>query len=111
MPKRVSESVPGPARWRYEKIWGAVAAIPRGRVATYGDVARMAGLPGAARMVGRALRACPPGTDLPWHRVLAAGGRIALPDDRGSEQRRRLVAEGVPFVGRRVILSVCRWGP
>ncbi|MDE0102367.1 MAG: MGMT family protein [Bryobacterales bacterium] len=108
---RISEAVRGRLRRRYEEIWGAVAAIPRGRVATYGDVARMVGLPGAARMVGRALRACPPGADLPWHRVIAAGGRIALPDDRGREQRRRLTAEGVPFAGRRVILPECRWDP
>ena len=87
-------------------IWRAVAALPRGTVATYGTVAARAGLPRAARLVGHALRTAPRSLDLPWHRVVAAGGRIAF--KRGSaayrEQRRRLVAEGVAVVRGRVRL-------
>lgn len=94
---------------RLARIWDLVARIPAGRVATYGDIALAAGLPRGARQVGRALRACPAQRELPWHRVLAAGGRIALPGDRGREQRLRLEYEGVPFAGARVRLELCRW--
>jgi methylated-DNA-protein-cysteine methyltransferase-like protein len=82
-----------------ERIWQVVAAIPRGRVSTYGEVARRAGLPGAARRAGAALRALPPGTRIPWHRVINAGGRISLPpgSDPWHTQRQRLEAEGVEF--------------
>ncbi len=77
-----------------------VAKIPKGKVATYGAVARAAGFPGSARQVAWALR----GTDgrLPWHRVLGAGGKILLPRAAGAEQRLRLEAEGVKFRGARV---------
>lgn len=87
---------------RLAGIWNIVRRIPRGKVATYGDVARAAGPRCTARQVGWALRQASPGLRLPWHRVLAAGGRIALPGASGLEQRWRLEAEGVTFVGRRV---------
>lgn len=76
--------------------------IPRGRVSTYGAVARAAGYPGAARQVVRALQQS---YGLPWHRVVAAGGRIALPGESGMEQRFRLETEGVRFSGRRVRMA------
>ena len=94
---------------RYEQIWAVVSQIPTGRVATYGDIARMAGIPGGARQAGRAMRFCPPELALPWHRVVAAGGRIALSGEHGREQRRRLERENVPFAGARVRLDRCRW--
>ena len=94
---------------REDIIWGIVARIPRGKVATYGDVARAAGLLRGARQVGRAMRQCPPQLGLPWHRVLAAGGRIALKGPQGLEQRLRLEGEKVPFSGSRVRLDLCRW--
>lgn len=80
---------------RYRRIYAAVAAIPRGSVASYGEVAKRAGLPRGARMVGRALAECAPG--LPWHRVLNAAGRISLPPSSPAyrEQVRRLGREGV----------------
>lgn len=82
-----------------ERIWQVVRAIPAGRVCTYGEVARMAGLPGAARRVGAALKGLPPGTALPWHRVINARGRISLPAGSAAHarQRQRLQAEGVAF--------------
>jgi methylated-DNA-protein-cysteine methyltransferase related protein len=90
-----------------ELIWRTVVAIPRGEIATYGGIARRAGLPGRARMVGHALKVAPAKLALPWHRVLGAGGRIAFP--KGSrqfaEQRRRLRAEGVEVVRGRVVRS------
>ncbi len=78
----------------------AVWKIPRGKVSTYGEVARGAGFPGAARQVVWALRNAPGG--LPWHRVVGAGGRIRLPGQSGLEQRIRLQSEGVTFEGDRI---------
>ena len=78
---------------------GAVRKIPRGKVATYGQVASAAGFPGAARQVVWALRAF---QGLPWHRVVGAGGQIRLPGQQALEQKLRLELEGVTFRGRRV---------
>ena len=83
--------------------------VPKGFIATYGDIAEAAGC--TPRMVGRALRAAPRGLRLPWHRIVAAGGRIALPGEPGLEQRLRLEAEGARFRGRRVSLEGRRWIP
>lgn len=82
-----------------QRIWQVVALIPAGQVATYGDVAAQAGLPGAARRVGRALRCLPKNTRIPWYRVVNAQGKISLPDGSASKytQRERLEAEGVVF--------------
>ena len=78
-------------------IWHVVCAIPRGRVSTYGAVARAAGLPGRARQTGFALRVAPETLHLPWHRVVGAGGHIVFPPSSREyrEQARRLRAEGV----------------
>jgi methylated-DNA-protein-cysteine methyltransferase related protein len=93
-----------------EAIWREVAGLPRGSVATYGGVAARAGLPRRARLVGHALRVAPPALGLPWHRVVAAGGRIAFPPGSAAhrEQRRRLLAEGVAVVRGRVRLPRAR---
>jgi methylated-DNA-protein-cysteine methyltransferase-like protein len=81
------------------RIRATVLKIPRGKVSTYGAIARAAGFPGAARQVVRALQKA---HGLPWQRVVAAGGRIALPGERGLEQRFRLETEGVKFSGKKV---------
>jgi len=81
------------------RIVAAIRKIPRGKVATYGGVARGAGYPGAARQVVGVLRRS---FGLAWHRVLGAGGQIKLRGDSALEQRFRLEAEGVIFRGRRV---------
>jgi methylated-DNA-protein-cysteine methyltransferase-like protein len=81
------------------RIEAAIRAIPKGKVSTYGGIARIAGFPGAARMVARVLHR---GFGLPWQRVLGAGGEIRLSGDSAIEQRLRLEAEGVRFRGRRV---------
>ena len=80
-----------------QRIWDIVAMIPRGRVATYGHVARAAGLARGARQAGYAMRVAPAELHLPWHRVLGAGGRISFPKSspHHREQARRLRAEGV----------------
>ncbi len=87
-----------------QAIWHVVCAIPRGQVATYGTVARAAGLPGRARQAGFALRVAPAELNLPWHRVVGAGGRIAFPiaTRQHKEQARRLRAEGVAVKSGRV---------
>ena len=81
----------------FERIYRVVGRIPRGRVATYGQVAALAGLPNRARQVGYAMHALDPDSGVPWHRVLNAAGRISLTGEGASEQRRRLEAEGVEF--------------
>ena len=92
-----------------ERIWQVVADIPPGSVASYGQVAELAGLPGGARRVGRCLSRLPSETRLPWHRVVNAAGGISLPGAAGQRQRERLIAEGVAFDGDRVDLRHCRW--
>ena len=86
-----------------ERILAAVRAIPRGRVAGYGEVARRAGLPGRARLVARILSSNDDPA-LPWHRVLRSDGRIAMPAGSAAwrEQGRRLRAEGVEVSAGRV---------
>ena len=96
------------------RIWQVVVMIPRGKVATYGDVARQAGMAGAARRVGRALRCLPSDTRIPWHRVVGAPGKISLPENSTGfvTQRERLQAEGVEIrAGSRLDLGKYRWQP
>lgn len=85
-------------------IWDVVSIIPRGSASTYGNVARAAGLPGRARLVGFALKVAPAALHLPWHRVVGAGGRIVFPKTSHAhrEQGRRLRAEGVRVLNGRV---------
>jgi methylated-DNA-protein-cysteine methyltransferase-like protein len=97
--------VPEPtSRSRAEHILACVASIPAGRVMTYGDVAEFAGT-GSARLVGRVLAA--DGGGVPWHRVLRADGSLA--EHLYSEQRQRLLAEGIRFAGDRIELASFRW--
>lgn len=93
----------------HERIFAEVRRIPAGRVATYGQIARLLGRPRAARQIGYALHRCPPA--LPWHRVINAQGRISLPADSTAalSQRRRLTEEGVTFVGGRIDLDRYGW--
>lgn len=88
-----------------------IAAIPAGRVASYGEIAERAGLPRRARLVGRVLRETPPTIDLPWFRVLRADGRFAFPPGSRAfrEQVRRLAAEGVLSRNGRVDLAAHGW--
>ncbi|WNZ57457.1 MGMT family protein [Microbulbifer sp. ANSA003] len=94
-----------------ERICQALAAIPKGRVVTYGDLAEMAGYPRAARLAGQTLRKLPRGTKLPWHRVINAQGRISLPEPGASRQRERLEREGVILLKGRVDMGKYRWKP
>jgi methylated-DNA-protein-cysteine methyltransferase-like protein len=85
------------------RILAAIRSIPRGKVSTYGAVGRAAGLPYGARLVARSLKGS---FDLPWQRVLGAGGEIKLRGDNAIEQRLRLEAEGVTFRGRKVNMKL-----
>jgi len=92
---------------RSAAIRRAVRAIKRGSFASYGEIARRAGLPGRARLVGQVLRESGDETRLPWHRVTGAGGRIAFPagSKHAREQLSRLAREGVPARGNRVLVK------
>jgi methylated-DNA-protein-cysteine methyltransferase related protein len=95
----------------YRRIYAVVRRIPRGRVASYGQVARLAGLPGHARQVGYAMYALPAGTTVPWHRVVNAAGAVSRRRVPGAEltQRMLLLAEGVRF-GPRGRIPLDRFG-
>ena len=96
----------------YLRIYEVVRRVPEGRVATYGQVAILAGLPGHARQVGYALHACREEDELPWQRIVNAKGEISLRSEPGYEglQRAMLEAEGVEFdAAGRIDLRRFRW--
>ena len=103
----------------YARIYATVGRVPKGRVATYGQIAGEAGLPGQARLVGYALSALPEGSRLPWHRIVNATGKISLRTGRSGDhrpmdriQRFLLEKEGVRFGGTGAIsLAIYRWRP
>ena len=94
-----------------EKIWQVVNQIPRGKVATYGQIARLADLPGYARYVGYTMKMLPSGTRLPWYRVVNSQGKLSFPTDSSQYQRQKskLEAEGVVFIKGRFSLREYQW--
>lgn len=110
MAASASDAAGGPAAARQAILW-VVHSIPPGCVATYGQVAALAGLPGRSRLVGRILSQLPETSSVPWHRVIAAGGRISLPGDSGLAQRQRLGDEGVDCSRPRIDLKRHGWQP
>ncbi len=109
-----NEAMPQPDQGqRLERIWATVADIPPGSVASYGQIADIAGIPRGARQVGYALRHSPKDRALPWHRVLRAGGTSAFDKDSRPyrEQRRRLAEEGVVMTNGKVDMRIYRWQP
>ena len=98
----------------YRRIYAVVRRIPRGRLATYGQIAALAGLGGHARQVGYALRALDSGDALPWHRVVNAQGSVSPRAEPGGDrvQRAMLEREGIHFDGRgRADLDRFAWRP
>jgi methylated-DNA-protein-cysteine methyltransferase-like protein len=95
----------------WEAVFALVKRVPKGRVITYGQVARAIKLRGGARAAGYAMAACPKGRGIPWHRVVGAGGRILLGEPRASLQRRLLESEGIEFRGGRLELDGREWLP
>lgn len=94
-----------------EEIWQLVASIPRGRVATYGQVARLAGFPNHARYVGTTLKNLPKGTSLPWFRILKSNGALAFPVGSAAwkRQKHHLEEEGILLKGMKVPLDVYQY--
>ncbi len=90
-----------------EIIWQIVASIPKGKVATYGQVAKAAGYPSHARFVGATLKKLPKDTSLPWHRVINSQGKISFAENSDAYQRQklRLESEGVVFLKGKVSLK------
>ena len=95
----------------YRQIWDVVRRIPRGKVASYGAIARKCGFPRHARLVGYALHNLPHGANIPWHRVINSQGRISLPKRSGQyhKQKSLLEKEGIVFLKERVPLSRYGW--
>jgi methylated-DNA-protein-cysteine methyltransferase-like protein len=98
---------------REQRVYIALAAVPQGKVVTYGQLGDLAGLPRAARQVGYILRNLPDESTLPWHRVINAAGKISLSpeSDSGLRQRALLQEEGVVLNNGRISLKQFRWQP
>jgi len=98
---------------RMRRIWNTILDIPPGRVASYGQVAEIAGIPRGARQTAYALRHVPEDMQLPWYRVITASGKIAFEKGSASfrEQRDRLRAEGVAVNAGKVDMEKFRWQP
>lgn len=96
-----------------QQILGVVMLIPKGKVATYGQIAAMVGLPKHARFIGYTLKRLSPQSDVPWHRVINAQGRISIVGEREginrNEQRERLIVEGIDVINGKISLKKFRW--
>ncbi|PHS68200.1 MAG: cysteine methyltransferase [Methylophaga sp.] len=94
-----------------ELIWQAVASIPKGKVVTYGQIAKLSGYPGLARYVGLTLKNLPSNTTLPWHRVINAKGEISFPQGSPEYKRQKalLKAEGVIFNKAKLPAGIYDW--
>jgi len=95
----------------WEPVYRLVKQIPRGRVLSYGAVAKLLRLSGGARSAGRAMAATPSGKGIPWHRVVGEGGKILIREPYASLQKKLLKSEGVPVVESRVNLKEHLWSP
>ena len=98
---------------RRQRILATVGEVPEGFVASYGQIAELAGMPRGARQVGWALRSLRDNEDVPWHRIVTASGRLAFAVGNANWRRQRglLAAEGVALSNERVDMRSCRWQP
>ncbi|KAB7898084.1 methylated-DNA--[protein]-cysteine S-methyltransferase [Rouxiella sp. S1S-2] len=92
-----------------QRVFQIIAAIPLGQVTTYGEIARLAGSPRAARQVGGVLKKLPEGSSLPWHRVVNRHGEISLHGEDFKRQRQALLAEGIIFKKGQIDLLKFGW--
>lgn len=101
------------ANANYQKIWHTVCLIPKGKVASYGQIADLAGLPGRARLVGKAMSLIPGNLHLPWYRVLRSTGQLAFgpATPQAAEQTGLLQQENVPVLNNRVSIKSFGWQP
>ena len=95
----------------WDRVYRLVKQIPRGRVTTYGAIAKAIREPGGARVVGYAMAATPSGRGIPWHRVISAAGKIRLPEPHASKQRRLLQAEGIEVGLGSIDTEIYGWLP
>jgi methylated-DNA-protein-cysteine methyltransferase related protein len=96
----------------WNPIYVLVKKIPRGRVMTYGQLAKALRLPGGARTAGRAMAASPSGQGVPWHRVVGAGGRLLIREPYASLQRKLLESEGLALTEKRILdFRNFEWSP
>jgi methylated-DNA-protein-cysteine methyltransferase related protein len=101
----------GEVSMSWDVVYRLVKRIPRGRVTTYGRLARALRIRGGARAVGYAMAACPSGRGIPWHRVVGAGGKSRMPEPQASLQRRLLESEGIQIENGVVDLDLHEWTP
>jgi methylated-DNA-protein-cysteine methyltransferase related protein len=95
----------------WARVYQFVKRIPRGRVITYGALAKALGLPGGARTAGRAMAGTPSGKGIPWHRVVGDRGKLLIREPYASLQRKLLESEGVRLLESRVDLKAHHWQP
>ncbi len=95
----------------WDPVYKLVKLIPRGRVTTYGALAKSLRLRGGARTAGRAMAASPSGKGIPWHRVVGAGGKLLIREPYSSLQRKLLESEGVTVLESRVRIKEHLWTP
>lgn len=97
----------------YQRIWKTVQSVPAGKVASYGQIADLAGLPGRARLVGKALGFAPQQLNVPWYRILRSDGRIAFPagSEHANHQIGLLQEENVAVINHKVKLKSFQWQP
>ncbi|HLJ22547.1 MAG TPA: MGMT family protein [Candidatus Acidoferrales bacterium] len=96
----------------WNSVYALVKKIPRGRVITYGQLAKALRLPGGARTAGRAMAASPSGLGVPWHRVVGAGGRLLIREPHASLQRKLLETEGLTLAEKRILnFKEFQWFP
>src|SRR5450631_427458 len=95
----------------WDPVYRLVKQIPRGRVLSYGDVARLARLRGGARTAGHAMAATPSGQGIPWHRVLGADGKLLIREPYSSLQKKLLESEGITVIESRIDMKRHLWTP
>lgn len=99
------------APFSHTDIWFILSQVPEGSVVTYGELAKMAGAPGYARVIGNILKQLPKGSGLPWHRVINSKGQISFPEDsaRYTTQKELLEQEGITFISGKINLKTYGW--
>jgi methylated-DNA-protein-cysteine methyltransferase-like protein len=95
----------------WDAVYELVKKIPRGKVLTYGALAKAIKLSGGARTAGHAMAATPRGQAIPWHRVVGAGGKLLVREPYASLQKKLLASEGAKIIESRVDLKSCGWMP
>jgi methylated-DNA-protein-cysteine methyltransferase-like protein len=109
---RIQSAIEGTNSMNWNSVYDLVKKIPRGRVMTYGQLAKALRLPGGARTAGRAMAASPSGRGVPWHRVVGAGGKLLIREPHASLQRKLLESEGVGVAEKRILqFRNHEWGP